>query len=173
MIVSLIGAISADGFIAASEAQNSLTWTSKEDTRFFVEKTKEIGTLVMGRKTFDTIGKPLKGRRVIVMSRTPLSRIEGEYGGVVEYTSESPKELVARLETEGVAKLVVCGGAMIYAQFLQAGLVHELFLTIEPVIFGEGTLLAPGCGRVNMTLVDSQPLGPGMLLHFRTNSKGL
>ncbi len=167
MKITLIAAISADGKIAQSTGQSSLDWTSKEDTRFFVEKTKEIGTVVMGRKTFETIGKALPGRRTIVLSSTGGSkaeRFEGREG--VEWTRETPSELVARLESEGVTGLAVCGGATVYSQFLEAGLVNELFLTVEPVLFGDGVPLGEGFGRVDLKLVESRSLGAGVLLHF-------
>ena len=160
MIITLIAAISADGKIAQSPGQSSLNWTSKEDTRFFVEKTKEIGTMVMGRKTFETIGKALPGRRMIVLSSN-AGMVEG-----VEFTSETVVDLVARLESEGVAGLAVCGGSTVYSQFLAAGLVNELFLTVEPVLFGNGMPLASEFGRINLKLVESKPLGGGVLLHF-------
>jgi dihydrofolate reductase len=170
MIITIIAAISADGKIAASADQLSLDWTSKEDTQFFVAKTKEIGTVVMGRKTFETIGKPLKDRRTIVLTRfLPLGK--GEVGGgtgTVEWTDESPVDLVARLEKEGVTRLAVCGGAQVYSQFLQAGLVDELYLTVEPVLFGEGVPFATGCDRIDMELIDITRLGEkSTLLHFR------
>ena len=166
MKITLIAAISADGKIAQNAGQSSLDWTSKEDTRFFVEKTKEIGAVVMGRKTFETIGKALPGRRTIVMSHvSPPHREEGS--GVVEWTSESVPDLVARLKSENVPVLAVCGGATVYSQFLAAGLVDELFLTVEPVLFGEGVPLASGFGRIDLKLVESKPLGGGILLHFK------
>ncbi len=174
MIVTLIAAISADGKIAQTVGQSSLDWTSKEDTRFFVEKTKEIGTVVMGRKTFETIGKPLKDRRVIVMSRTaqPLlvspSFQGGVRGGSIEWTMDSPVDLLARLEREGVTKLAVCGGAAIYEAFLSAGLVDELYLTVEPVLFGDGVPLAAGIGRLDLEFIESSMLGEkSVLLWYR------
>ncbi len=170
MIVSLIAAMSVDGYIAQSAEQKSLDWTSKEDLKFFVEKTKEIGTLVMGRTTFDTIGKPLKGRRVIVMTRAEAhlqpTLEDGETK--LEYTTEGPEALVHRLTAEGVEKIVVCGGATIYSQFLQAGLVNELFLTVEPVLFGEGVSFAKTCGRIPLSLVETRPIGPATLFHYKT-----
>jgi dihydrofolate reductase len=171
MIVTLIAAITADGKIAQATGQSSLDWTSKEDTRFFVEKTKEIGAVVMGRKTFETIGKPLKERRLIVMSGShvvsPPAKGEAGGGGTVEWTTDSPADLVARLDREGVPGLAICGGAAIYAQFLQAGLVDELFLTVEPVLFGDGISLATGVGRIDMRLVEVRPMGErAVLLHY-------
>ncbi|OGL94921.1 hypothetical protein A2348_05540 [Candidatus Uhrbacteria bacterium RIFOXYB12_FULL_58_10] len=160
MIVSLIAAVSADGKIAQSAEQSSLDWTSREDTRFFISKTKEIGTVVMGRKTFGTIGKPLKDRRTIVMSSR--TGIEG-----VEWTSEPPADLVARLEREGVTRMALCGGAAIYDAFLSVGLVDELFLTVEPVLFGDGVPLFRNGARINLKLLETTKLGDSsVLLHY-------
>lgn len=160
MIVTLIAAVSADGKIAQNAGQSSLDWTSKEDTQFFVSKTKEIGTVVMGRKTFETIGKPLKDRRTIVMS----SAVGMDD---VEWTSESPADLVARLEREGVTRIALCGGAAIYDAFLSAGLVDELFLTVEPVLFGGGVPLFANGTRINLKLLDTTKLGESaVLLHY-------
>lgn len=172
MKITLIAAISADGKIAQNAKQSSLDWTSKEDTRFFADKTKDIGAVVMGRKTFETIGRPLKDRRTIVMSSTGGSeteKFEGRDG--VEWTRETPAELVARLSKKGLTGLAVCGGSTIYSQFLEAGLVNELFLTVEPVLFGDGVPLASGFGRIDLKLVESKPMGGGILLHFLTQSK--
>jgi dihydrofolate reductase len=165
MNIWLIAAMSADGKIAQSQDQLSLDWTSKEDTRFFVEKTKEAGVVIMGRKTFDTIGKPLKGRRIIVMTRQPDLSFDGEG---VEYTTLQPRELVIKLESEGVSTLALAGGSMIYGAFLQAGLVTDLYLTIEPVMFGGGVPLASGFERIDMKFVDVTPLNDqAVLLYYK------
>lgn len=164
MRVVLIAAISADGKIAESAGQVSTDWTSKEDLKFFVEKTKELGVVVMGRKTFETFGKPLKGRRLIVMTRNPnaCSLATG-----VEFTNESPRDLVARLEKEGHHTLALGGGAQIYGAFLKEGLVDELYLTVEPVLFGNGVSLCDDVGRVKLKLLDVSKLGEqGVLLHY-------
>ena len=55
----------------------------------------------MGRRTFETIGKPLKGRRLIVLSES-LGTVEG-----VEYVSQSPQDLIVRLSEEGVTGVVI------------------------------------------------------------------
>ena len=129
MKIWLIAAVSADGKIAEKVDQSSLDWTSAEDTQFFVEKTKEAGVVAMGRTTFATIGKGLKDRRVIVMTKSPEAAIAIEG---VEFTSESPTDLAKRLAHEGVETLALGGGASVYGQFLDAGLVDEIFLTLEP-----------------------------------------
>ena len=165
MKVILIAAVSADGKIAERRDQNSLDWTSKEDTRFFIEKTKECGVMVMGRTTFNTIGKPLKGRLIVILTHEE-SEVRKEEG--LEYTNESLVDIVKRFEEEGREAIAIAGGASIYSQFLKAGLVTDLFLTVEPVLFGSGVPLAEGFDRINMKLVETRKLGEeSVLLHYQ------
>jgi dihydrofolate reductase len=130
----MIAALSADGFITpATDAVGlSTVWTSEEDKKNFVEKTKEAGVVIMGSKTFETFGaRPLKERRNIIYSKN--KKYEG-----TETISEDPRKLIARLEKEGVRNLAICGGASIYSLFLEAGVIDKMFLTIEGIVFGQG-----------------------------------
>jgi dihydrofolate reductase len=166
MKIWLVAAMSADGFIAQAADQNSLEWTSKEDTKFFVQKSKEAGVVVMGRKTFDTIGKGLKGRRVIVMTRQ--QGLQHDDSGV-EYTNLAPKDLVHQLQSEGVEQLVVAGGSAIYRQFMEEGLVTDVFLTVEPILFGHGVPLCTLPEPQRFELGDVHKLGEHtVLLHYKT-----
>ena len=169
--VILIAAISADGKIAERADQKSLDWTSKEDLKFFIERTKQAGVVIMGRKTFETIGKPLKGRLNVIMTSDPNRRIDSATlaeVGVIEYTSNPPGEIIKDLETRGYTEVAICGGSSIYGQFLKERLVDELFLTVEPVLFGSGVPLASNFDRINLELLDSIKLGErAMLLHFK------
>ncbi len=162
----LIAAISADGKIAERAEQSSLDWTSKEDTQFFVKRTKEAGVVIMGRKTFETIGKPLKERLIVVMTSSIEDKASQEE--VLEYTSASPKELLENLDRRGYKEAAICGGSSVYSQFLKEDLVDELYLTIEPVLFGDGVPFAAGFGRLNLYLIDSTKLNDqAVLLHYR------
>ena len=127
----LIAAVTADGFIARNSSHLA-SWTSKEDKQFFVEKTKKAGVVVMGLNTFKTMGKALPGRQNIVYA-PPGTALEG-----VEITQDDPKTLLAKLEQKGFKEVAICGGATIYTMFMEAGLVDKLYLTMEPVLFGNG-----------------------------------
>src|SRR3989339_127817 len=160
MRIVLIAAISVDGKIAEKKEQSSLDWTSREDVQFFIRKTKELGTVVMGRKTFETIGHALRDRRTIVMTHhIPEQTVPG-----VEWTNESLSTLVHRLEKEGVASLAVIGGSTVYSEFLNAGLIQELYLTVEPILFGSGVPLASETGRIHLELLETELLGSGSVL---------
>src|SRR3989338_2700224 len=93
----LIAAISANGMIAQTADQTSTDWTSKEDLAFFVTKTKEARAMIMGRKTFETIGRPLKNRLVVVMTRQAI--ISDKEG--IEYTNKSSREVLDELASRG------------------------------------------------------------------------
>ncbi len=162
----LIAAISADGKIAERAEQSSLDWTSKEDTQFFVKRTKEAGVVIMGRKTFETIGRPLKDRLLVIMT----SSIEGKESQpeVLEYTNASPKEILVSLHERGYKEAAICGGSSVYGQFLKEGLIDEIFLTVEPVLFGGGVPLAVDFDRINMELIDTTQLNDrAIVLHYR------
>lgn len=159
----IVAAITADGFIGRS-SDHLADWTGKADKKLFVDVTKQMGTMVMGSRTFATIGRALPDRRTIVYTSRP-GEITAEG---VETTSETPGRLVARLKQEGATGLAVVGGASIYAQFMAAGVVDELYLTVVPVLFGTGVTLFnqelhARLQRIQHTLLDENTV----LLHYR------
>ncbi len=138
----IIAALTADGFIAKDKAHLSTKWTSKEDAQFFSERTKKAGVIVMGRSTFETIGRPLPGRLTIVYSSQPKPiELEKYDDSQLRFTNLAPAELLKQLATEGFVEVAICGGASIYTQFMKAGVVDTAYLTVEPVIFGSGIKL--------------------------------
>lgn len=95
---------------------NQIPWHLPEDFKFF--KATTMGhVLIMGRKTFESIGRPLPGRETIVLSRTGFS-----HPGV-----KSAATLEAARSLAGDRKVFVCGGAEIYR--LALPLCEELYLT--------------------------------------------
>lgn len=165
MKISLLAAVSLDGKIAQSPDQSSLEWTSPEDKRFFVSKTKEAGVLIMGRKTFETIGRPLPGRLIVVMTRG-ADRYES-VPDQVEYSAAEPKAILEALETRGFKEVVIAGGAEVYSMFLKEKLVTDLYLTIEPVMFGTGVPLVHEDVLQSFVLASVEKLGEGAVsLHY-------
>jgi dihydrofolate reductase len=158
----IIAALSVDGYIAHNDEE--LAVTTPEDKKLFVRLTKEAGALVMGRRTFATIGRALPGRRNIIYTNHPESvTAEG-----VETTNETPTVLLKRLKSEGAEALAVCGGGQIYSLFMAAGVVNELYLTTVPVVFGQGIGLFSTPHDFNLELLDQEQLGPNTYVtHYR------
>ena len=166
MEVFIIAAVSADGKIAQSTDQNSTDWTSKEDLKFFIEKTKEARCLVMGNKTYQTIGKPLKNRLNVIMTRNTDEK--ESVSDLLEYTLAAPKEILENLKSRGFEKVAIAGGSQIYSLFLKEGLVTDLYLTIEPVLFGDGIPLASEFERIDLDLIESEKMGEqAIMMHYK------
>lgn len=168
MKVCIVAALTADGFIGKDAHHLSMEWRSKEDGRLFKRLTQEAGVMVMGSKTYGTfrIKRAPPGRRLIIYSSHP-ELIEGEN---VEATKEDPYELVTRLKKEGAEGLVVAGGATVYKMFMDNDLVDEMYLTIEPVLFGQGVTLFNGELQTRLKLLDVSKLNDNtVLLHYAVN----
>jgi dihydrofolate reductase len=156
MKVFIIAAQTLDGFIAKSLDQVSTNWTSTDDKKFFTERTKKAGVVVMGSSTYRTFNKPLKDRLNIVYSRN--ESFEG-----TEKTSLEPKELVKDLEARGFSEVAICGGSSIYTLFLKAGVVDTIYLTIEPILFGNGISLLNENIDLNLALISEEKTSSGTL----------
>ncbi len=64
MEVILLMAMTLDGKIARTRSE-LVNWTGKKDKQYFVKVTRNAGVVIMGSKTFDTIGYPLPGRKIL------------------------------------------------------------------------------------------------------------
>lgn len=166
----IIAAVSADGFIACDSTQKSTNWTSKEDLKFFSERTKQAGACVMGATTFATIGRPLPGRVIYVLTNDP-TKFSAFDPAVVRPVSFSPAELIKQVATDGFSELAVCGGASVYAQYLEAGVVDELYLTYEPILFGAGVPLFAKQNEQKLALKELTKLNDHAVLHVYSIEK--
>ena len=141
MRVILLAAVSLDGKIARHAAHRS-DWSSPEDKRVFRAETRRAGVVIIGHSTYKTLARPLPGRLHIVLTRTPAA--QAGIPGTVEFTAAAPAAVLAALAGRGYATAALVGGAQINALFLAADLVDELWLTVEPLIFGQGIPLVAG-----------------------------
>ena len=96
-----------------------MPWRLSSDLRRFKRLTMG-GTLIMGRKTFDSIGKPLPGRKTIVITRNE----SWSKNGVL--VAASPEAAVSQATEIGIPAFVV-GGAEIYRQLIPS--CSHLYLT--------------------------------------------
>jgi dihydrofolate reductase len=134
--VLLVAAITIDGKIAR-DSREIISWSSPEDKRMFMRVSQEAGLLIMGRSTYETLDRPLPERLHIVLT----SDMNRPAAPQVEFTSASPAHILEDLEKRGFETAILAGGARTYRTFIDAGLVDELWLTVEPLAFGEGISL--------------------------------
>lgn len=133
--VSVIVAAAENGVIGRG---NALPWHLPEDLRYFRRVT--MGKpLVMGRRTFESIGRPLPGRTNIVISRNPQFRAEGTR---VVASLDDALQLARDIAlADGVDELLVIGGAEIYAQAIPRA--DRLYLTLVHSAVEGDALLPP------------------------------
>jgi len=140
MIVSVFIGTSVDGFIARPSGELDFLPPGGGEPHGYNEFFASIDTLVIGRKTFETVLAfpewPYGDKRVVVLSSRPLD-FSAVRGGVVEQMSGPPAEIVLKLASTGTKHLYVDGGITIQ-NFLRAGLVQRLIITRVPVLIGEG-----------------------------------
>jgi dihydrofolate reductase len=96
---------------------NKIPWHLPEDFKWF-KKVTTRNIIIMGRKTFESIGKPLPNRTTIVLSRSGFN-----YPGV-----QTIRDLAELHPDNEPRDIFICGGAQIYAQALP--LCSDLYLTL-------------------------------------------
>lgn len=132
MQISLIAAIGSKNELGAN---NQLLWHLPIDFKWFIEKTKGK-PVIMGRKTMDSLGKPLKNRLNIVLSR---QLIEVSEGFVLVKSWEEAFEVAQQSESN---EIMVIGGAQIYKQALDFA--NRLLIThVDGEFNGADTFFPP------------------------------
>ena len=116
MILSMIAAMAENRVIGSD---NKMPWDLPADRRRFHEITRGH-PVILGRKTFESIGRPLSGRTNIVLSRRKDYRAEG---AVIVHDLESAFAACA-----GADEAFVCGGEEVFHETID--LVDRIYLTV-------------------------------------------
>ena len=121
MIISLIAAVAKNGVIGN---EGDLPWNLPSDLKKFKEIT-DNRPIIMGRKTWDSIGRPLPNRDNIIISRNANLEIEG---GII---CLSPDEAISiakiKANERGCEEIMVIGGGYIYQEFMS--IADKLYIT--------------------------------------------
>lgn len=109
-------------------ADGRLPWRLKADMQRFKELTTG-STVVMGRTTFKTLGRPggLPNRKNFVLTRRPYSEIRGDVGLVNVVSS---LEYFSNWTEERHGDLWIIGGASVYNEALERNMVDEIYVTL-------------------------------------------
>ncbi|MFY0644758.1 MAG: dihydrofolate reductase [Bacteroidia bacterium] len=122
--LSIIVAIANDFAIGKD---NELLWHIKDDLKLFMRATSQHA-VIHGRKSFESIGKPLKNRTNIIVTRDEDYSYPGCY---VVHSLKEGIELADRLEQKG--EVFILGGAEIYRQALP--LVDRIYVSHVDAVF--------------------------------------
>jgi len=145
MTLSIIVAIAENGVIGKG---NNLLWHISEDLKRF-KKLTSGHSIIMGRKTFESIGKPLPNRRNIVISRNTSIHAEGcEIANSIENALKL---------TQNEDEVFVIGGGQIYKQALP--LANKLYLTRVHADY-DGDTFFPSVDTATWKLVSEEKGNP-------------
>lgn len=142
-MLSMIFACDEEGAIGKD---GDLPWRQSSDLQFF-KRTTLNKTVVMGRKTWDSLGRPLPKRRNIVMTRSGL---------IDDVETMSFEEVMALAENEEV---VVIGGGEIYALFLPHA--KEVHRTIIHTVVNDADTFAPDIESEGFHMIGERRVAAG------------
>lgn len=168
---SVFIAASLDGFIAGpgGDLEFLKAVESPGEDYGYAKFFASVDALLMGRGTYDkVISFPewLYGDKpVFVATRRPAAPRHSE-----TFVQGTPNELAEKLRAAGLRRIYLDGGNLI-RQFLEAGLVADLTLSIIPVLLGSGiSLFSPGSGLHALTLEGSEGFSSGLVqLRYRVD----
>lgn len=129
MIISIIVAVDENNGIGKN---NDLLWHMPADLKHFKDTTSGH-TVIMGRKTFDSVGKPLPKRRNIIITRQTGLEIPG-----AEVVGDLSSAIALCDENEEV---FIVGGAEIYKMAMD--ITDKIYLTVIKGVFGADTFFPP------------------------------
>jgi len=164
-----VAAITLDGYIARKPGQNSTQWTSKEDYSHLKKMEAHADILLLARTTFEFAKKGLSKYNCIVLTSKAKKGIEQKSDSVI-YLNPSKKSLAEYIAEKGYKKICVLGGRGAYDYCLQHNTLDELYITIEPVLFGKGIgMFSREIKLKKFSLVSSKKLNKkgSLLLHYK------
>lgn len=154
MTVSLIVAKSTNNVIGKD---NALPWSIPADLKYFKEVT--LGkTVIMGRKTLESIGRALPGRTNVVLSRTGDVNIEGVI------VRNSLEEAISAYGSDG--EVIIIGGSQIYAQAID--LVDRMYIThVDACVEGDAYFPEVDLSLFDRTSEVSNDVSPDNIYPYR------
>ncbi len=138
MQVTLATVMSVDARITQGETVKTSFWRSVEDGVVLKRLIAKHQVLVTGRKTYEAVHPhPSEHHLLVVLTSNPEMYADQAIPGSLEFVSLKPQQLITMLETRGYQLVLLLGGSS-NVPFIQAGVVDELYLTVEPALFGAG-----------------------------------
>jgi dihydrofolate reductase len=128
-----VAATTLDGRIAAYPGHFS-DWTSLEDKDLLHGILDQSDLVVVGHNTYKTAIGPLAKRNCLVFSRS----LQGIEQRNEKLTFCNPEKINMHQLLNKYKNVVVLGGTQIYTYFLEKDWLQEIYLTIEPLVFGNG-----------------------------------
>lgn len=136
----VVAVTTLDGKIAKNSKHN-VDWSSPEDKQHLDQMIKQSDVVIVGSNTYAVAqaalsAEKLAQRNYIILTRSVDDKEEREKGRL--FVNPENTDLRQLTEDLGYKNVAILGGGKIYSLMVDKGWVDEIFLTIEPIIFGNG-----------------------------------
>jgi len=167
MRISIYMAVSANGMI--SNSRNVPDWLSPEYGNNLVSVCQKKKAVIMGKTTYNILAPdylPLQKEGTTVVLTTGEQAKSNN--PTVVFTKNKVTEIVEMLVKKGHTEAVIIGGATAIGGFINAGLVDDIYLVVEPLLFGSGLPLLKNIEiELKLTLQDIKTLNENTVqLHY-------
>lgn len=166
-------AASLDNFIAHSDGSIEGFLTEGEFVNDFLERVKTYGAVLMGRKTYEwgyAYGLQ-KGQPAYTQINPNLvnyifsQTITFEPSDLIQVVSDNELAFVQQLKTESGKPLWLCGGGELAGKLIDAQLIDELSIKVNPLVLGNGIrLFGSSKTRVDLQLTNAKTYENGLVL---------
>ena len=149
--IAMIVGVAENGVIGSAQ---TIPWRIPSDMQFF-KRTTMGKPVVMGRKQYETVGRPLPGRTNIVVTRQPGYQPDGV---LVFHSIEAALAKAEEIaEADGVDEIMIIGGGELYAQLMpQADRLYVSHIDLAP----EGDVRFPVIDQAIWAIVDLPEVEP-------------
>ena len=164
--VTLYIAASVDGFIASKDGGiDCLSMVESKETDYgYADFYRSIDAIAMGSKTYEQVlgfgAWPYPGKPCYVFTQRRLTSARKD----VIFTAAGPDVVVREMESKGLHRIWLVGGARLAAAFLLPRLIDEYIVSIIPILLGEGIpLFLPTDREIKLQLMEVQQFATGLV----------
>ena len=170
--------VSLDGYYEGPNGDISWHNVDDEFNEFAVKQTREVGTLLFGRKTYEGMASYWPTQAAIsndpiiaglmnslpkIVISTTLDSAEWDNTRLVK---ENVDEEISKLKHEPGKEIAIFGSSDLAVSLAQIGLVDEYRIMVNPIILGEGKSLFEGADKLVLKLIKTRTFNSGNVLLY-------
>ncbi len=149
------------------------TWVTENEWKSFSGMIKRAGNMIIGRRTYEIMIKnnefelsKLDKITTVVMTNDAFLKI---HNPDFIFIASSPKTALGILQKKVFKKILVCGGGGLNASFMKENLIDEIYIDVEPIIFGKGIkLFTEADFEAELKLLETKKLSRNEIqLHYK------